>query len=313
MSEARAVVIAPDEPTADALLGLVPRELPTELVLLNATAAGLTEATRALPVERIVAVPQLGADVLAEVAGPFLRERIEGAQLVVLDSSQTARDLAGWMSVTLDVPLVWAIDALRLDDGAILADRVVLGGAHRLVHRVDAGTSTVVLAKPTRAASEQDRPRLAPAEVIELHGEPGTSRVRVLETAAEHLDGVPLAAARTVISVGRGIGGPDRVELFRQLADRVGAALGASRVAVDSGWVPFAHQVGQTGTAVAPDLYVAFGISGAIQHLAGMRGSRAIIAVNTDPEAPMSRLADVVVNADAVEVAEGLLKRIANA
>ncbi|HEX9888559.1 MAG TPA: electron transfer flavoprotein subunit alpha/FixB family protein [Nitriliruptorales bacterium] len=312
MAETRALVIAPDEASADALLGLVPAELPTELVVLDVAADDLTPATRGLPADRIVAVPQLPATSDAEVAGPFLRERVASAQLVVLDSSQAGRDLAGWLAVTLDLPLVWAIDALRQVDGHLQADRVVLGGTYRLVHEIDPGTPSLVLGKPTQPASAQDRPRSAPAEVVEETGEAGVSRVRVLESPDGEIEGVPLAAARTVLSVGRGIGGPDNVDLFRQIAARAGAALGASRVAVDSGWVSFAHQVGQTGTAVAPDLYVAFGISGAIQHLAGMRGSGSIIAVNTDPEAPMCRLAEIVVNADAIEVAEGLLKRLAN-
>jgi electron transfer flavoprotein alpha subunit len=113
--------------------------------------------------------------------------------------------------------------------------------------------------------------------------------------------------------VGRGIGSAERLPLFRELAERLHAALGASRVVVDAGWLPFAHQVGQTGTAVAPDLYLAFGISGAIQHLAGMRASKQVVAINTDREATLCRLADLVIEGDATEVAERLLKRLAEA
>jgi len=310
MADPRFLVIAPDVATADALLGVVPASACVDVVVLGVGSGDLDPATCALPADSIRAVPALAADADADVVGPALVELIRAAAVTVLDSSQPGRDLAGWLSATLDRPLVWAIDAIEVDGGILRADRVVLGGSHRLVHEVGVAAGVLVLAKPTLPASAQDRSRSAPADVTTLDVTAAAPRVRVLEASSDAAAGVPLNAARVVVSVGRGIGGADKVPLFRELAERVGAAVGASRVAVDSGWVPFAHQVGQTGTAVAPDLYVAFGISGAIQHLAGMRGSRSIIAINTDVEAPICRLADIVVKADAVEVAEGLLKRL---
>lgn len=310
MADSRALVISFEEASVDTLLGLVPSGRPADVIILGVAADEVGADVRALPAEEILAVPQVSSITEPDVVGSLLRDRIARAGLVVLDSSQAGRDLAGWLAIELDLPIVWAVDAIRLEDGRMLADRVVLGGSHRLVHELDYGIPPLVLGKPTIPASAQDRSKVGPAELIESVDEPSESRVRVLQHSNGGAEGVPLAAARTVISVGRGIKGPEHVDLFRELASRVGAALGASRVAVDSGWVPFAHQVGQTGNAVAPDLYVAFGISGAIQHLAGMRASGSVVAVNTDLEAPMCRLADVVINADAVEVAEGLLARL---
>jgi electron transfer flavoprotein alpha subunit len=134
--------------------------------------------------------------------------------------------------------------------------------------------------------------------------------VTVTSAVGDASTGPNLASANVIVAVGRGIGGPENLPVFEALSRRLGAALGASRVVVDAGWLPFSHQVGQTGTSVSPDLYLAFGISGAVQHLAGMRGSDRVVAINTDPDAAICRVADVVIIGDAVEVATGLLERL---
>jgi electron transfer flavoprotein alpha subunit len=306
----RFTVAAWDATTAQQLLSIVPPDQPVELVLLGVDASQIPPSVRLLPVDRIVAVSGARPGDQPAVVGTALARILDAASVVVLDSTQDSRDLAGWMCATLDLPLVWAIDAIRLTDrDGIEADRIVLGGSHRLVHFVGHDRTVVVMARPTRESSRHQH-RASPAEVV-IHDVPAPrSRLRLGGARRERVVEAPLAAARTVIGIGRGVGGADRVPLFRELAERVGGALGASRVAVDSGWVPFSHQVGQTGTAVAPDLYIAFGISGAIQHLAGMRGSKQIVAVNTDKNAPLCHLADLVIEADANEVAAGLLERL---
>jgi electron transfer flavoprotein alpha subunit len=313
MADVRFTVVAQEPTAAESLVGMLPGSASVELVLLGTEASAVPAELRRLAVERIVAVADVTGREEPRVVGSAVRELVAG-RVVVLDSTQASRDLAGWLCAVLDVPLVWAVDAVRLaEDGGVEADRVVLGGSHRLVHHVAGDRGAVVMAKPTGGAADRSA-ATGEVEVVAHSAAVPADRVRVLAAAtAASREGVPLAAARIVVSIGRGIGGPDQVPLFRELADRVGAALGASRVAVDAGWIPFAHQVGQTGTAVAPEVYVAFGVSGAIQHLAGMRGSKRIVAVNTDKEASLCRLADLVVNADATEVAERLLKRLAEA
>ena len=134
--------------------------------------------------------------------------------------------------------------------------------------------------------------------------------MKVVDRVEEAGAAAPIEEARVIVAGGRGVGGPDGFKLVEELAEALGGAVGATRAAVDAGWIPYAQQIGQTGKIVKPQLYLALGISGAIQHKVGMQTAETIVAVNRDPDAPIAEFADLVVIGDLFEVAPALLAEL---
>jgi electron transfer flavoprotein alpha subunit len=191
-------------------------------------------------------------------------------------------------------------DVVDLDDD-LVATQNVFGGATTVRARVRTGTP-VLAVKPNSFPVQQ---AAAEAEVVELEltGESGRDTARVTDHVVQEQGGRPdVAEAEIVVSGGRGLQDPSNFTLVEALADALGAAVGASRAAVDAGWYPHQHQVGQTGKTVSPQLYVAVGISGAIQHRAGMQTSKTIVAVNKDADAPIFAISDFGVVGDLFNV-----------
>jgi electron transfer flavoprotein alpha subunit len=171
------------------------------------------------------------------------------------------------------------------------------------------GPHGIITIRPNAVVAE---PLPAPGTVSARQTAPSVSVAAVATVDRITAPGaaVSIDDARIIVAGGRGVGGPDGFGLVQELADALGGAVGASRAAVDSGWIPYAQQIGQTGKIVKPQLYLALGISGAIQHKVGMQTSGSIVAVNRDPDAPIADFADVVVVGDLFEVGRAMLAEL---
>ena len=228
-------------------------------------------------------------------------------ELILFATSYASRDVAGrlqaktgstLMGNAIDVP---ATDQARtqIAGGSLFVDVALEGPAPRLV-----------LVRPKSFAAD---PIGGTATVVPVEVEipDDLKRARRVERHEETSSGPKLEEARVVISGGRGLQGPANFALLDQLADALGnAAVGASRAVVDAGWVPYSYQVGQTGKTVKPDVYIAIGISGALQHVVGMKGAKRVVAINKDPDAPIFRLADLGVVGDALQILPALIDEV---
>jgi electron transfer flavoprotein alpha subunit len=228
---------------------------------------------------------------------------------VLLASTQEGKEIAGRLAVRLDNGLLTDVVDLAADG---TATQTVFAGSTIVTSKVTRGLPLVTL----RPNSLTPSPAPATPEVstVDVQVADTDKLARIVDRKAEQKGSRPeLTEASIVVSGGRGVGSADNFKLVEELADLLGAAVGASRAATDSGFYPHQFQVGQTGKTVSPQLYVALGISGAIQHRAGMQTSKTIVAVNKDPEAPMFELADFGVVGDLFKVvpqaAEEIRKR----
>jgi electron transfer flavoprotein alpha subunit len=209
---------------------------------------------------------------------------------ILLTSTGEGKEIAGRLAVKLGAGLI--TDATDVDAGG--TTQQVFAGNWTVLATVT--TPTAIVAVKPNAVTPEEAPTEAVVEHLELAFEPGRA-ARIVQVEEKPASGRPeLTEASIVVAGGRGTGGD--FSAVEALADALGAAVGASRAAVDSGWYPHAYQVGQTGKTVSPQLYIAAGISGAIQHRAGMQTSRAVVAVNKDAEAPMLALADLGIVGD---------------
>jgi electron transfer flavoprotein alpha subunit len=240
----------------------------------------------------------------AEALAAVAEQASPGA--ILLPSTFENKEIAARLALKLQSGLLY--DAVGVgDDGTV--SQQIFGGAIEVASKVSKGTP-IVTVRPNSIAAE---PASGAAEEVQVSVtiSDAAKGAKVVDSVVEEKGSRPqLSDASVVVSGGRGIGNADNFNIIEKLADSLGAAVGASRAVVDAGWVPHTMQVGQTGVTVSPQLYIAVGISGAIQHRAGMQTSKTIVAINKDPEAPIFELADFGVVGDLFEVAPQLTEEI---
>jgi electron transfer flavoprotein alpha subunit len=233
----------------------------------------------------------LYGNALAEPIADLIVSLAGGYDHIVAPATASAKNIMPRVAALLDVMVI--SDIQEVVDGDTFVRPIYAGNAIQTVKSSDPKKVVTIRTATFDAAGEGGS---APVESIDAAGDPGLSSF--VEDKTVDSDRPELTSAKIVISGGRGMASKENFELIEKVADKLGAATGASRAAVDSGYAPNDWQVGQTGKVVAPDLYIAVGISGAIQHLAGMKDSKVIVAINKDEEAPIFQVADYGLVAD---------------
>ncbi len=228
---------------------------------------------------------------------------------IMLGTTQNGRDVAARLSVKLDAPVITNVVEL-VDDGGLVGTEPVFGGTTNVKTKFTSDKPGIFLVRPKSFTAEESGGGPAAVEALSVPDLGATGGAKVQSRFVEESEGPKLDEAGIVVSGGRGLGEADNFALVESLANRLGGAAGATRAIVDAGWVPYNMQVGQTGKVVKPDVYIAAGISGATQHMVGMKGSKTIIAINKDPEAPIFSIADLGVVGDVHKVMPALLEAL---
>ena len=228
----------------------------------------------------------------------------QAPDLILFGFTPDSREVAGRMAARLEVGLISNAGNVLATGGAFVAKVPYFGGAKLASMKANKKPAIVLVRPKSFEAAEVG----GSAEVKDLTVsiDAGSKRAHITERVVEASEKVKLEDAKIVISGGRGLGGPDNFPLLEELANALGGAVGASRAVVDAGWVPYSMQVGQTGKSVRPRVYIAVGISGAMQHTVGMKASKVIIAINKDAEAPIMKMADLGVVGDALKIVPAL-------
>lgn len=231
--------------------------------------------------------------------------------ILLLGASVQGKDLSARLSARLGVGMAQDCTVFSLEDGNLVAIRPIYAGkAYAKVTFSDSWPQMATARPNVMTLNEPDTSKSADIVDASINLDDGALKTKVIDVMRDESGKVDLTEADKIISGGRGMKGPENYNILEELADLIGATVGASRSAVDAGWRPHTDQVGQTGKVVSPNLYIACGISGAIQHLAGMSTSKVIVAINKDPDAPIFQKADYGVVDDLFKIVPPLTEEI---
>jgi electron transfer flavoprotein alpha subunit len=285
----------------------------TGIVVAAEPAAAAAELAEYVPRVLSITDPRAGDHTwstiaAAVIAGLLESGETEAPELILTGASADGRDLAGFVSALRGLGVLTNATSVAWGEAGVVVEMSAFGGKLQTTSGFTGGGGivtvrpSVVTAAPAASAGT--------VETREPVSDEPLRPVKVVERVSEAGPAAAIEEARIIVSGGRGVGGPDGFHLVGELAGVLGGAVGASRAAVDSGWISYSQQIGQTGKIVRPELYLALGISGAIQHKVGMQAAGTIVAVNRDPDAPIAEFADLLVVGDLFEVGGALLERL---
>ena len=259
----------------------------------------------------IAAADVVYRDYLTLPAAETLADLIQKYQPKVLlfASSYSGRDVASSLSARLDCGVISDVGDFNITDGGIEATIPALGASYENTSTLLSPGTKLLLVRPKSFDPKLNEQPLA-VEEITAPADPALRKVHMKERVTVKREGPQLEGSKMIISGGRGLKGEENFTMLKDLADVLRGAVGASRAAVDAGWVPYAMQIGQTGKTVKPDVYIAVGISGAVQHLSGMKTAKFIITVNKDADAPIFQYSDFGVVGDLFKVVPQLIEEI---
>ena len=283
----------------------------TALAAGSGAAAAVEEAGRFGAKKVLVAASATFDSYTTESFTALIANVIESEKpaVVLFAGTSNGRDIAPRLAARLDVGVASDVDRLDWIDGKLRARRPVYSG--KAFATVDiTGSPAIATTRPNAFPPEE---AAGTAESVSVSFEPPVSKTRLVETHTPESNEISLVEADIIVSGGRGLKEAANFSLIRDLAHAIGGAVGASRATVDAGWIDHQNQVGQTGRVVSPNLYIAAGVSGAIQHLAGMSSSKHIVAINKDPEAPIFRIADLGIVGDLFAILPALTEEVKKA
>ncbi|HLU41113.1 MAG TPA: electron transfer flavoprotein subunit alpha/FixB family protein [Microthrixaceae bacterium] len=289
------------------------RSLADTVEVVTAAGGDIAEEVGSYGATKVLTVPGtegklLGAPVAAAIAAAI--EAGNGPDALLLATSYDGRDVAARLSVKIDAPVITNVVDLVERDGAIAGLEQIFGGSTNVYTKFTSDKPNIFLVRPKSFAAEPSGGGAAAVEELTVPDLGATGAATVTNRFVEEKTGPSLDDAAVVVAGGRGLGDKDNFSLVEELAKLLNGAPGASRAIVDAGWVPYSYQIGQTGKVVKPTVYIAAGISGATQHLVGMKGSKNIIAINKDPEAPIFSVADLGIVGDVHKVMPKLIEAL---